>query len=94
MFTTWRISFDHIRRDRPPQICLLGEFFDRQGIPEWILKASRLTKDATQASDREADTGDTGSDSSAGDDGESNKSDGDIDGDKLHTVGSKMMWRC
>ncbi len=48
VLTTWRISFDYIRLKRPSAADLLAlmSFFDRQGIPEWILKARKPTKDA------------------------------------------------
>ncbi len=54
VFTTWRISYDHIRSKRRSAADLLAlmSFFNRQGIPEWILKASQPTKDAAQASGR------------------------------------------
>ncbi|KAH8894307.1 TPR-like protein [Thozetella sp. PMI_491] len=41
VLTTWRISFDRIRSKQPSAADLLSlmSFFDRQGIPEWVLKA-------------------------------------------------------
>jgi hypothetical protein len=40
ILTTWQISFDSIRSKRPSaaDILSLMSFFDRQGIPEWLLK--------------------------------------------------------
>ena len=84
VFTTWRISFDHIQSKQPSAADLLAlmSFFDQQGIPEWVLKAGQPAKDATQASDPETGTGDTGSNVSAGDDGESDdESDDNSDSD-------------
>ncbi|KAK4161920.1 P-loop containing nucleoside triphosphate hydrolase protein [Cladorrhinum sp. PSN259] len=63
ILTTWQISFDHIRSKRPSVANLLSlmSFFDRQGIPEWVLKTSRTSTDIIQgrslneAGDREFD---------------------------------------
>ncbi|EAQ93491.1 hypothetical protein CHGG_01726 [Chaetomium globosum CBS 148.51] len=65
ILTTWQISFDHIRSERPSAADLLSlmSFFDRQGIPESLLKSSKQTKTATRASGSE-DAEDSGSDSS------------------------------
>ncbi|EAQ91300.1 hypothetical protein CHGG_03235 [Chaetomium globosum CBS 148.51] len=59
------ISFDHIRSERPSAADLLSlmSFFDRQGIPESLLKSSKQTKTATRASGSE-DAEDSGFDSS------------------------------
>ncbi|KAH6869395.1 hypothetical protein B0T10DRAFT_568921 [Thelonectria olida] len=45
ILTTWQLSFNHIRSQRPPAADLLSlmSFFNRQGIPEWLLKHSRNT---------------------------------------------------
>src|SRR5690606_2355695 len=39
VMTTWQISFDHIRSRRASAADLLSfmSFFDRQGIPDWVL---------------------------------------------------------
>ena len=49
---TWQISFDHIRSEGPSTADLLSlmSFFDRKGIPGWVLKPSRTIKDATPTS--------------------------------------------
>lgn len=41
---TWAISFDHIRSQQRSAADLLSlmSFFDRQGIPEWVLKDSTM----------------------------------------------------
>ena len=68
ILTTWDISFNHIRSKRPSAADLLSlmSFFNRQGIPEFLLKPSKQTKNAIRASDSE-DTEDSGPDSSDGD---------------------------
>ncbi|KAK4653428.1 LOW QUALITY PROTEIN: hypothetical protein QC762_0083490 [Podospora pseudocomata] len=47
VLTTWQISFDYIRSKRPSAADLLSlmSFFDRQGIPGWVLKPRRVTKE-------------------------------------------------
>ena len=67
ILTTWQISFDHIRSKRHSAADLLSlmSFFDRQGIPESLLKPSMQTKTAARASGSE-NTGDSGCDSSDG----------------------------
>ncbi|KAK0617248.1 hypothetical protein B0T14DRAFT_262902 [Immersiella caudata] len=62
ILTTWQISFEHIRFKRPSAADLLSlmSFFDRQGIPGWVLKPSRTTStaragDLDKAGDRESD---------------------------------------
>ena len=44
---TWQISFDHIRQTRPSAADLLSlmSFFDRQGIPESLLRRRQKTAD-------------------------------------------------
>jgi tetratricopeptide (TPR) repeat protein len=43
IITTWQISFEHIRSTRPSAAELLSlmSFFDRQGIPEYLLHESK-----------------------------------------------------
>lgn len=40
ILTTWQVTFDHVRSERPSAADLLSlmSFFDRQGIPESLLK--------------------------------------------------------
>ena len=72
---TWHISFDHIRSKRPSAADLLSlmSFFDRQGIPEWLLKppekgdrqeGSNNNNDHAESSDEgsESDESDTSAD--------------------------------
>jgi tetratricopeptide (TPR) repeat protein len=63
---TWQISFDHIRQTRPSAADLLSlmSFFDRQGIPELLLRNRAETK--------------SGCENSEGADGDSDKNDEDI----------------
>ncbi|KAK3898337.1 hypothetical protein C8A05DRAFT_47313 [Staphylotrichum tortipilum] len=51
ILTTWQISFDYIRSKRRSAADLLSlmSFFDRQGIPEWVLNPSQIAKDAMRA---------------------------------------------
>ncbi|KAK5651031.1 hypothetical protein OQA88_1504 [Cercophora sp. LCS_1] len=63
VLTTWQISFNHIRSKRPSAADLLSlmSFFDRQGIPEWVLKPLRIGKNPMrvrgpdEGGDRESD---------------------------------------
>ncbi|KAK3387984.1 P-loop containing nucleoside triphosphate hydrolase protein [Podospora didyma] len=50
ILTTWQISFDHIRSKRRTAADLLSlmSFFDRQGIPGWVLKPPRATMDTAR----------------------------------------------
>jgi tetratricopeptide (TPR) repeat protein len=66
ILATWQISFDHIRLERPSAADLLSlmSFFDRQGIPAWVLRPSEHDKDGT----RRAGKGRFGDSSSATDD--------------------------
>jgi hypothetical protein len=50
---TWQISFDHIRETRPSAAGLLSlmSFFDRQGIPEELLRAQPGEEPAQQEPD-------------------------------------------
>ncbi|RAL07856.1 uncharacterized protein BO97DRAFT_473365 [Aspergillus homomorphus CBS 101889] len=45
IFMTWRISFDYIRREKPSAAELLSlmSFFDRQGIPEDLIRCQPST---------------------------------------------------
>ena len=65
ILTTWQISFDYIQSKRPSAADLLSRMsvFDRQGIPESLLKPSKQTETATRASGSEY-TEDSGSESS------------------------------
>ncbi|KAK4233565.1 kinesin light chain [Achaetomium macrosporum] len=56
ILTTWQISFDHIRSKQPSAADLLSlmSFFDRQGIPGWVLNPS---DDGSSATDGDADDG-------------------------------------
>ncbi|KAF9773305.1 hypothetical protein IL306_008920 [Fusarium sp. DS 682] len=49
-FTTWQVSFDHIRHKRPSAADLLSlmSFFNRQGIPESLLGPAKGSYNATQ----------------------------------------------
>ncbi|KAK5652950.1 hypothetical protein OQA88_9429 [Cercophora sp. LCS_1] len=51
ILTTWQISFKYIQSKRPSAADLLSlmSFFDRQGIPEWVLKSSGIAKNTMQA---------------------------------------------
>ncbi|KAK4446467.1 kinesin light chain [Podospora aff. communis PSN243] len=64
ILTTWEISFDYIRSKRPSAADLLSlmSFFDRQGIPGWVLKPSGTAKDTVQV---RAEAGDGESDDSS-----------------------------
>jgi hypothetical protein len=44
ILTTWQVTFDHVRSERPSAADLLSlmSFFDRQGIPESLLKRARI----------------------------------------------------
>ncbi|KAL6409895.1 hypothetical protein AUP68_06297 [Ilyonectria robusta] len=52
ILTTWQLSFNYIRSKRPPAADLLSlmSFFNRQGIPEWLLKSSRSAPSGALAS--------------------------------------------
>ncbi|KAL6228890.1 hypothetical protein BDW75DRAFT_246232 [Aspergillus navahoensis] len=68
VFTTWQISFDYLRREKPSAAELLSlmSFFDRQGIPEDIIRPRLLTSCTarTEVSDDSSDgeTSESGSD--------------------------------
>ncbi|KAJ6102772.1 P-loop containing nucleoside triphosphate hydrolase protein [Penicillium sp. IBT 16267x] len=59
---TWQISFEHIRERRPSAAGLLSfmSFFDRQGIPDGILRYSKTAKET----DKGSNTSDTEDDES------------------------------
>ncbi|ORY64996.1 P-loop containing nucleoside triphosphate hydrolase protein, partial [Pseudomassariella vexata] len=70
---TWQISFDHIRQFRPSAADLLSlmSFFDRQGIPESLLRSRseerRVVHDHDSPSTDDTDIEDIESNSSDGD---------------------------
>ncbi|KAK4651778.1 LOW QUALITY PROTEIN: hypothetical protein QC762_0096210 [Podospora pseudocomata] len=80
VLTTWQISFDYIRSKRPSAADLLSlmSFFDRQGIPGWVLKPRRVTKEdipgrrIDEDGDTDFDNGRSATDGAV---------DGDMDGD-------------
>jgi tetratricopeptide (TPR) repeat protein len=57
ILVTWQISFDHIREIRPSAADLLSlmSFFDRQGIPEALLRIRSERKDSGQDQMQNAD---------------------------------------
>jgi tetratricopeptide (TPR) repeat protein len=63
ILTTWRISFERIRSERPSAADLLSlmSFFDRQGIPEDLLKPSEHApgRDKAEEVDSESSDGET-----------------------------------
>lgn len=74
---TWQISFDYIRKTRPSATGLLSlmSFFDRQGIPEKLLRAQPEMEHTQQKHDERYskrqvwEDEDSASQSSAGNDG-------------------------
>ena len=56
ILTTWQMSFDHIRSKRPSAADLLSlmSFFDRQGIPGWILGNPKIASDVMGPRGRDA----------------------------------------
>ncbi|KAH7459901.1 hypothetical protein FOMA001_g19846 [Fusarium oxysporum f. sp. matthiolae] len=50
ILTTWQVSFDHIKSERPSAAALLSlmSFFNSQGIPESLLKLSKYSHNAAQ----------------------------------------------
>lgn len=70
ILTTWQISFEHIRSERPSAADLLSlmSFFDRQGIPGWVLNpsgtANRAIRQAREgnSADSTSSTGDNADD--------------------------------
>ncbi|KAK4129022.1 hypothetical protein N657DRAFT_652545 [Parathielavia appendiculata] len=64
ILTTWQISFDYIRSKRPSAADLLSlmSFFDRQGIPGWVLNpsddsSSAIDGDVDDSTDDDTDDG-------------------------------------
>ncbi|KAK3687150.1 P-loop containing nucleoside triphosphate hydrolase protein [Podospora appendiculata] len=83
IITTWQISFDHIRSKRRSAADLLSlmSFFDRQGIPEWVLHPPKTTKDGMRGRRQsEAGTLKLDDSSSAIGDDTDDCADDDIDG--------------
>ncbi|KAK3688933.1 hypothetical protein B0T22DRAFT_512886 [Podospora appendiculata] len=83
ILTTWQISFDHIRSKRRSAADLLSliSFFDRQGIPRWVLHPPKTTKDGMRRRRQsKAGTLELDDSSSATDDDIDNGADDDIDG--------------
>ncbi len=85
ILTTWQISFDYIRSQRRSAADLLSlmSFFDRQGIPEWVLNPG-IAKDAMRAGDPDkAGEGDSDDGSSDADDdaGDADGADGGFEDD-------------
>ncbi|KAL7946163.1 P-loop containing nucleoside triphosphate hydrolase protein [Trichoderma barbatum] len=83
VLTTWQISFDYIHSQRPSAANLLSlmSFFDRQGIPEWVLNPLLKTADTTlqasgldKAGNSESESSDDGSHSEIGNDNSSDTS--------------------
>ncbi|KAH7014907.1 P-loop containing nucleoside triphosphate hydrolase protein, partial [Ilyonectria destructans] len=72
ILTTWLVTFDRIRSERPSAADLLSlmSFFNRQGIPESLLKPPKNTRDVVQLSGPE-EMIDSESDSSSGCDADS-----------------------
>ena len=77
IIVTWQISFDHIRKIRPSAADLLSlmSFFDRQGIPDFLLQ--KQSKQITSRQDERRGT--NGDDNCVNDDtGYSDDEDGNI----------------
>ena len=58
IITTWQISFEHIRHMQPSAAGILSlmSFFDRQGIPEDLLKYSRKDTNKGKATDVDSES--------------------------------------
>ena len=67
---TWQISFDHLREIRPSAADLLSlmSFFDRQGIPDALLRIRRGQKNKQQSPKGDKHVGRVNDDSSEDDD--------------------------
>ncbi|RMJ22191.1 Kinesin light chain [Aspergillus sp. HF37] len=68
ILVTLQVSFDHILQTRPSAVDLLSlmSFFDRQGIPDFVLREVKETRDDVQnlsARDRDNTSNDNGEDS-------------------------------
>ncbi|KAK4660693.1 hypothetical protein QC762_0021600 [Podospora pseudocomata] len=89
VLTTWQISFDYIRSKRRSAADLLSlmSFFDRQGIPGWVLKPPRVTKQEVPGRCLD-DAGDTdfGNGSSASDGDMDGETDGGLTDDSADTI--------
>jgi tetratricopeptide (TPR) repeat protein len=70
ILTTWRISFERIRSERPSAADLLSlmSFFDRQGIPEDLLKPSEHAPGRDKAEEVDSESSDGGTDDTFEDD--------------------------
>ena len=57
--TTWQISFDHIRGTFPTaaQLLSLMSFFNRQGIPDFVLQTARMYSDGEKDDTYDVDKG-------------------------------------
>src|SRR5204863_6675652 len=57
VITTWQISFDYIRSMRPSAAELLSlmSFFDRQGIPEYLLPGDVKSEGRNDSNNRSGD---------------------------------------
>ena len=88
IIVTWQISFDHIQQNRPPAADLLSlmSFFDRQGIPEPLLRRRQKTPD-NRLCDEERNSDDyqdgADNDSSSTDDERSMNNDDTLEDDIL-----------
>ncbi|SPO02479.1 uncharacterized protein DNG_05152 [Cephalotrichum gorgonifer] len=74
VMTTWQISFDHIRSRRASTADLLSfmSFFDRQAIPDWVLKPhTKQGGGLNETKDQESEGSDDNSDSDADSDNDS-----------------------
>jgi hypothetical protein len=82
ILTTWQISFGHIRSKRPSAADLLSlmSFFDRQGIPGWVLNTSRIGEDTMAIPGRGLDEAESDDGGSAMDGGTNDGVDDDADG--------------
>ncbi|KAH8894462.1 hypothetical protein GQ53DRAFT_839546 [Thozetella sp. PMI_491] len=81
ILTTWQISFDYIWRKRRSAADLLSlmSFFDRQGIPEWVLEPTEETKGTGPAGEHDkARDSDSNSDTSKETDDMDNRFEDDI----------------
>ncbi|KAK4653927.1 LOW QUALITY PROTEIN: hypothetical protein QC762_0088630 [Podospora pseudocomata] len=93
VLTTWQISFDYIRSKRPSAADLLSlmSFFDRQGIPDWVLKPPRVTKEdipgrrIDEDGDTDFDNGRSATDGAVDDDMDSD-TDSDLTDDSADTT--------
>jgi hypothetical protein len=76
IITTWQISFDHIREIRPSAADLLSlmSFFDRQGIPEALLRSRDEQRDSRHDQKENNDDNHTDIDTGYSDDDEDNGS--------------------